>query len=189
MKAIILCFLLISQAFTLSLRNRMKVLSPTQQQKIMVGFLSNLLKDNVKFSKRTETNPDATVYEIWVYKDNNATPEENEQLDDVVEEITEEFVEHLPEHVDDVLTPEQKPVEPEEGIKEEEPTPAQEAIEDVLEELPPKQEEKVEQLLQEEQLSPKQEEELKEVLEEELPPQVAEQLVEELVEEKQEEKT
>ena len=139
MKSIFLCFLLISQTFTLSLRNRLKVLSPTPQQSVVAQFLGALLKDNVKFGKRTETNPDATVYEIWVYKTPDLTPEQNEQLDNAIEEITEDFVEHLPEAVEDYVNP----VQPEQGVKQEEVSPAQEAIEDVLEELPPKQEEKV----------------------------------------------
>ena len=61
MKAIFLCFLLISQAFTLSIRNRMKVLGPRQQ---VAGFFNALLKNNVKFNKRVEE--DKIPYDIWV---------------------------------------------------------------------------------------------------------------------------
>ena len=163
MKAIFLCFLLISQAFTLSIRNRMKVLGPRQQ---VAGFFNALLKNNVKFNKRVEE--DATVYEIWVYKDKDATPEETEQLDQAVETVTEDFVDHLPEAVDNVLPsvlpelfPEEaRPQPPEEGVHEEPPSQVQEELEAVKEELTPQQEEVVQEVFEDGEVTPAQEQKL-----------------------------
>ena len=162
------CLLLIVQTCSLSLRNKVKSLDLTPQQKVVAKFIKSLVKDNVEFHKR-ETD-EAYIYEIWVYhnKKDEIPEEAHEKLDDIVEELTENLVEELqnPETFEPIS---ENIPEPEKGIQEDEVTPVQEDIEEIAEELTPKQEERVEQLLNEEELSSKQEEELKEILEEELP--------------------
>ena len=81
-----ICFILIIQSTSLSLRKKVTSLDVSPKQKAVANFIKKLVKENVDFKKR-ETD-EALIYEIWVYHNKGEPEEVVEKVNDVVEELT-----------------------------------------------------------------------------------------------------